>query len=134
MDWSTHFCIVWDWKWYGSCVNFVKREALLKSVEVNRCHFISQSIPKKCISIHRFMLKGQITPKKSEKILIPIFPSHDQSHSLENICHSFLTLHRRRMPWECKYFAQETHQEGMKRVCILLGIARGCFPLWCACI
>ena len=24
--------------------------------------------------------------------------------SLENICHSFLVLHCRRMPWECKYW------------------------------
>ena len=32
-----------------------------------------------------------------------IFPSRDQCLSLENICHSFLMLHCRRMTWECKY-------------------------------
>ena len=31
------------------------------------------------------------------------FPSRNQWHSLENNCHSFLTLHHRRMPWEFKY-------------------------------
>ena len=32
-----------------------------------------------------------------------IFPTRDQCLSLENICHSFLMLHCRRMPSECKY-------------------------------
>ena len=32
-----------------------------------------------------------------------IIPSHDQCLSLENICHTFLMLHCRRMSWECKY-------------------------------
>ena len=32
-----------------------------------------------------------------------IFPTPDQWHSLENICRSFLMLHCRQMPWECKY-------------------------------
>ena len=61
------FCIDWEIKWHGSRVNFVKREALLTNLHVNSCHFISQSIQKMCTSIHIFMLKRRITPKKSKK-------------------------------------------------------------------
>ena len=31
------------------------------------------------------------------------FPLPEQCLLLENICHSFLILYCRRMPWECKY-------------------------------
>ena len=34
-----------------------------------------------------------------------IFPSHNQWHSLENICHKFLMPHCRVMSWECKYYS-----------------------------
>ena len=64
--------------------------------------FISQCKWKKCTSILIFMLKRWKTPKKSKKS-ITIFPSRDQCLSLENICHSFLMLHCRWMPWDCKY-------------------------------
>ena len=43
-------------------------------------------------------VKAMKNPWKVEK-----FPSSDQCLSFENICHSFLMLHCRRMSWECKY-------------------------------
>ena len=51
-----------------------------------------------------FMLKWQITHKKSKKSMSN-FPSRDKWHSLQNICHSFLMLHCRRMPWKDKYLS-----------------------------
>ena len=65
-------------------------------------HFPVQT-KKKCTSILIFMLNRRKTPKKSKKSM-SIFPSRDQCLSLENICHSFLMLPCRRMPWECKYY------------------------------
>ena len=59
------------------------------------------------------MLKQQITPKKS-KINVN-FWSHDQCLSLENFCRSFLKLHRRRMPWECKcFFCCDEHKKNFE--------------------
>ena len=102
MDWSTHFLY-----WLGNKVTrvtckFVKRDALLKFLHVNLCHFIFQSIQKMCISIHIFMLKQRILPLKSRKSK-DNFPARDPWHSFENICHGCLMLHCRRMPRECKY-------------------------------
>ena len=78
-DWSTLFCFHWDnWEWtLVTC----------KSCEVH-------------ILIYANEIKKTI---KSRKKSMSIFPSRDQCLSLENICHSFLMLHCRRMLWECKY-------------------------------
>ena len=62
---------------------------------------------KKCTSILTYMLKRWKNPKSKKKI---IYQSQSFRHvarwplfSLENICHSFLMLYCRRIPWECKY-------------------------------
>ena len=67
-----------------------------------QCPFISQCKPtEKCTTNFIFMLK-RWKPITGERIIL-VFPSRDQCLSLENICHSFLMLHCRRMPWDCKY-------------------------------
>ena len=43
-----------------------------------------------------------------------ILRSRDRCLSLDNICHSFLTLRHRGMPWKCKYF------QGKMAQCLLL--------------
>ena len=47
--------------------------------------------------------KATNNPLKSKKST-PIFPSRERWHSLENVYHSFLILHRRRMSGERKYY------------------------------
>ena len=69
----------------------------------DQCPFISQCKRKKCTSILIFMLKRWKNHKKSKKSM-SIFSSCDQCLSMENVCHNFLMLHCRRMPWECKCF------------------------------
>ena len=58
-----------------------------------------------------------------------IFLSCDQWHSLENICHSFLMLHCKRMPCECKYSSmknkQMTYNVHVFVTCNLLSLSGG---------
>ena len=93
-DWSTLFCLHWEMKGHWSRV--------IKRFTRDQCPFIFQCKRIKCTLILIFMLKWQITPKKSKKSM-SICRSRDRCLSLENICHRFLMLHRRRMPWDCKY-------------------------------
>ena len=69
--------------------------------------FLSQCKQKKAYFFPYIYAKATKTHTKSKKSM-SIFPSHDQWQSLENICHSFLLLHCRRMPRECKYWKLDT--------------------------
>ena len=59
----TFFCLHWETKGQGWCVNLVKCEALLKYLHVTCVLFIPNA-NKKVFSILIFMLKRQATPKK----------------------------------------------------------------------
>ena len=100
-DWGILFRLHCEMKGHWSRVNLVKHEALLKDLHATSVLSFSNANENKCTSILIFMLKRWKTPKKSEKM--SIFQSRDQCLSLENICHSFLMLHCRRMSWKCKY-------------------------------
>ena len=91
---------------YTTVIGFYTVKALLKDLSTT-CVISFPMQTKKCTFILIFMLKRQITPKKLKKSM-SILQSHDQWQSLENICHSFLLLHCRRMPRECKYWKLDT--------------------------
>ena len=65
--------------------------------------------------------KATNNPQKSTKSM-PIFWSRELCLSLENICHGFLLLHRRRMTSECKYIHQSGFCEGDSTINQLLYI------------
>ena len=67
------FCLHWEMKGHRSHVNLVKHEALPKDLHAIRMiytvlvFFYFPMQTKKCTSILIFMLKRQITPKKSKR-------------------------------------------------------------------
>ena len=96
------FRLHWEMKGHWSSVNLVKYEALLKDFTCDRRPFISKCKRTKVYFNPYINAKAMKTPKRSKKSM-STFPSHDQCLSFENICNSFLMLHCRRLPWECKY-------------------------------
>ena len=65
-----------------------------------QCPFISQCKPKKVYFNPYIYAKAPNNPRKSKKKSC-LFWSLELCLSLENICHDFLKLHRRRMTSEC---------------------------------
>ena len=59
-------------------------------------------------SIYAKATNTLVTHKESNKSM-SIFPSRDQCHSLEIICHNLLMRHCKRMPWECRYLKLTVH-------------------------
>ena len=95
------FCLYWEMKGHWSCVNLVKREALLKDLHTTIVLSFPNANKKKVYFNPHIYAKATNNPWKVEKINVN-FWSHYRCLSLENICHSFLMLHCRQMLWECK--------------------------------
>ena len=85
-------------KGYWSRVNLVKHEALLK--DLHATSVLSFPNVNNNVYFNPYIhAKAAITLKVEKKINVS-FLSCDRCLSLENICHGFLMLHRRRMTSE----------------------------------